>query len=193
MNSSIDAGAPLRNRAGLIHGLGMAAVIMTSFGFVWLGWGFGVLPSLTLWQWLAYFVVAFALFVVSAHRMIVGARLIKKQKLDRREYLMQNAKPVGMITAGEIVGCALVAGLAYGLHHPELVAPGIGLVVGLHFIPLARFFHVPAYFGTAAAMIVANLAAAFVWHGDAITAAAAIANGAILWVTAIYVLAVSRR
>lgn len=44
--------------AGAAFGRGMAAIITTTFGFIWLGWGAGVLGGLPAAIWAGYFCVA---------------------------------------------------------------------------------------------------------------------------------------
>jgi len=58
---------------------------------------------------------------------------------------------VGFIrtTVGETLGALIAAGLAMSNHRPDLLWPGIGLVVSLHFAPLAWMFRVPVYYATA--------------------------------------------
>jgi hypothetical protein len=48
----------------------------------------------------------------------------------------------------------LVAAIAFGrAGHPEFIAPAICLVVGLHFLPLARIFGIPLYWSTGAVLV----------------------------------------
>lgn len=54
-------------------------------------------------------------------------------------------------TVAETLAATIAAGLAMYCRRPDLLWPAIGLVVSLHFIPLAWIFHVRAYYATAVA------------------------------------------
>jgi hypothetical protein len=75
----------------------------------------------------------------------------------------------------------------------DLLALGISLVVGAHFIPLARLFRFPLYCVTAIAILVCDFVSLAIFKADAITVAVGIATGAILWMTSIYALARARK
>jgi hypothetical protein len=67
--------------------------------------------------------------------------------------------------------------------------PAISLVVGLHFLPMARFFSVPSYWVCGAAMIGTAVAVTLgIWSGSGtpglLVAGEALINAAILWTTA---------
>ncbi|RFC71782.1 hypothetical protein [Streptomyces sp. AcE210] len=47
---------------------------------------------------------------------------------------------VGMVNMAELVAIFVVIAASNASGHPELIPPGICLVVGLHFFPLARLF-----------------------------------------------------
>ncbi len=75
--------------------------------------------------------------------------------------------------------------------------PLITLIVGVHFLPLARLFHVGLYYATGGALIVAGCeglagtptsGAVFVW-----TASVASASALVLWATATVSLRQARR
>jgi hypothetical protein len=55
---------------------------------------------------------------------------------------------IGLIEAG-LVGTAVF--LCVHFERPDLIWPAVGVAVSLHFAPLGRLFHVPAYYVTAAA------------------------------------------
>ena len=62
-------------------------------------------------------------------------------------------------TIGQTLLVALGVWWCVQLNRRDLVFPWIGLVVSLHFIPLARAFHVRAYYATACAGAMISLAA----------------------------------
>lgn len=62
-------------------------------------------------------------------------------------------------SAVEGFGIFLAVNVAVNLGHRELIPAGIGIAVGLHFVPLARGIPVPSYYATAAALLAAALVA----------------------------------
>ena len=70
----------------------------------------------------------------------------------------------------------------------QMIWPAIALVVSLHLVPLARIFHVRAYYATAATGSVVSLAA-FAWGtGSYVVASLAGAMAIVMWVSALYLL-----
>jgi hypothetical protein len=68
---------------------------------------------------------------------------------------------VGIATAIEGVAIFVVANVLMNMHLPTLVMPAIAIIVGLHFIPLARWIPVSLYYRTGAGLIVIGLATCF--------------------------------
>jgi hypothetical protein len=55
----------------------------------------------------------------------------------------------------EGVGIFLVANVLVNLGRPDLVLPGIAVIVGLHFLPMARAIPFPPFYGLAVALLAA--------------------------------------
>jgi len=68
---------------------------------------------------------------------------------------------VGIATAVEGVAIFVIANVLINLHQDTLILPAIAVIVGLHFIPLARWIPVPLYYWTGAGLIVIGLATCF--------------------------------
>jgi hypothetical protein len=89
----------------------------------------------------------------------------------------------------EIVLLNLAALALNATGRPAYLIPAISVVVGLHFLPMARFFSVPSYLWTGGAMIAVAAAAAAAISGhfaepSRVVGFEALANAAILWATA---------
>ena len=91
-------------------------------------------------------------------------------------------------TVGEIVALNIVVYALARFGWMAYLIPGIAVVVGLHFLPMARFFVYPLFYWTGGIMIAAALAAAAVIHAGTLPSTAggidAVANALILWGTA---------
>jgi hypothetical protein len=106
------------------------AVIMGFFG--------AVFAALTLhWQWqlgngmlVLPFIVFLVIVVAAAHTLrLPGSGILLSEKT--RKALMWSS-------TGEGIGIFLVSNVVINLHRPDLLLPGIALVVGLHFLPIAH-------------------------------------------------------
>ena len=177
--------------AGAVFGRGMAAIIMSFFGFVWLGWGFSAVAAVSNFPpelWAAFFIVTVVLlgFAIAAVRR--GRTLMKAQGTSRREFWSQRGRLFRIVTILEVLGCVLVVVLANIFHHPGWIASGISFVVGLHFIPLGSIFDFPAYYFIGSLIAVWAILSVAALKPSNSTAFAALGTGVILWVTAIAVL-----
>jgi len=98
---------------------------------------------------------------------------------------------VGIATGVEGVAIFLVANVLVNLHQPTLVMPAIAIVVGLHFIPLARWIPVRPYYWTAAGLIAVGLAAAWVAPTER-AIVTGIGAALVLWISGIALVRVGR-
>jgi hypothetical protein len=106
--------------------------------------------------------------------------------------LPQNwARSVGVVNVVELAAILAVIAASNASGHPAFVPPAIALVVGLHFIPLARLYDQWQYKGTAAllcavaALGFALLAAGL--SGESVRAVVGLASAASLWASAYHV------
>lgn len=178
-------------------GLGMAALIMTIFGFVWLGWGFSVSRPFTDFssgslfpatRWLSFYAVFLGLLGFSIQNLRRDKKRMKTLSVSPNHFRSGFAKPFKVISFFEGTGCGIVVLLTVVYHRLDLLAAGISLVVGLHFLPLARLFRFPSYYVAGLLIIVCDLLSLVLLRGESITLAVGVATGAVLWITAIYAL-----
>jgi hypothetical protein len=190
--SEVDTGVGNQSEmAGAAFGRGMAATIMSFFGFVWLGWGFSAVAAVSNFPpalWAAFFIVTAVLmgFAIAALRR--GRALMKAQGTSRQEFWSQRRRPFRIVTSLEVLGCVLVVVLANIFHRPDWIASGISLVVGLHFIPLGSIFDFPAYYFVGSLIAAWDILSVAALNSSNSTAFAALGTGVILWVTAIAML-----
>jgi Mg2+/citrate symporter len=80
-------------------------------------------------------------------------------------------------------GVAIFIGLNIldNIGRPDLYLPGLALVVGLHFLPFARYIPDRRYYGIAAAMIAAALAGWAIQSQNLRTGLVGISCGLLLW------------
>lgn len=93
-------------------------------------------------------------------------------------------RAIGIATAIEGVAMFLAANILINLHMPTLLMPVFAIIVGLHFLPLARWIPVPLYYRTGGALIAVGLAASFL-PPEHRAIATGIAAALVLWASGI--------
>lgn len=91
---------------------------------------------------------------------------------------------VGIATAIEGVAIFLVLNVLINLHMMTLILPAIAIIVGLHFIPIARWVPIPLYYRTGAGLIVVGLAAWF-FPPEHRSIATGVAAALVLWASCV--------
>lgn len=170
---------------------------MTVFGFVWLGWGFSVSPAFTNFssnralpalRWITLYVVFLALLATSIQAVRKTKAGMKARSETPDQFRSRFSKPFRVICLFEGAACAVVVALALSFQRLDLIAAGISLVVGVHFLPLARLFRLRAYHVAGSAIILTDLLSVSLMKGRNLTLGPAASTGIVLWVTAIYAL-----
>ena len=72
------------------------------------------------------------------------------------------------------------------LDEADRVMPTVILIVGVHFIPLARAFHARRHYATGAALIVVAFGYPWITNSGSSYPSGAFATGSILWISALY-------
>lgn len=176
---------------GRAPGTGIAALLMTVFGFFWLGWAVTVADRNPAVAW----PTLYGVFLV-----LLGASIYTVRKENARAALTaahdgswRRARGrFHVMTGVEAGGCALAVALALVWHRPELIATGISLVVGLHFLPLARLLRVRIYYLVGTAIVLCDLLGWTFLQSTAITVSVGLTTGLILWIVAVYALLQAR-
>ncbi|RJK98193.1 hypothetical protein [Vallicoccus soli] len=97
--------------------------------------------------------------VVAAVLVVAGAVALARRRPPRPRSLPEGwHRRVGLVNAGQFVVIALVVVGCLVADAPQLVPPLVCLVVGVHFVPLARDFAQPEYRATAAGLCAAAVA-----------------------------------
>ena len=87
---------------------------------------------------------AVALLIFGIRLMLIARRLSHAPEQDptRGRRLLRH---FGLIVLAEAAGCILVSLACTLTHHGRFIVPLNLIIVGLHFLPLARLFNVPRY------------------------------------------------
>jgi len=163
-------------------GLSNGALVLTIGGFFWFGIAMSATPSTQ--PFVLVLVIAAVALGLGARRLRRKATGFSRAELDRQEPATRRIL-VGMRWTGiaQGVAAAIAVSLCVWLNRRDLIWPAVGLVVALHFLPLARVFNVRAYYATGLAGTVVSLAALAGALGPSFLAISAAGMGAIMWLT----------
>jgi hypothetical protein len=127
-------------QAEAVIGAGRGALIVAMFGAGWLGWGLGQARAFTGFVGPAFGLIELFLLACSIY-VIRQGRLLRKQyppiPASTRQAIR---KSFLLVVFMEVVGLLLVWTLANRLRRPDLATDWCAMVVGLHFLPLAKIF-----------------------------------------------------
>jgi len=163
-----------------LRGHGIGIIVCAVFAALWTNWASPMLSALpATYGWTAIFVVA----AISGTLLLAGVSTIRSGRRLSRTTGIRDAAPRGMrgkftlVLIGEVAALNVAAYLLIGHHMAQYLAPAVAVVVGLHFLPLAKIFRAPHYFVTAGVMTLAGiLAAVAMANGSSATTANGIAD-----------------
>lgn len=146
-----------------LRGRGTGIIVCAIFAALWANWASPLLSGLpAAYQWVAIFIVA----AISVALLVAGVTMIRRGRHLSQATGVGDTAPRGMrrkfmlVLLGEIVALNIAAYLLIGHHMAQYLAPAVAVIVGLHFLPLAKIFRSPHFFATAAVMTLAGILAA---------------------------------
>ncbi len=168
---------PQRAR-GAVYG----AAVMSGFGSLWLAAG---LRSAGFSGWFAVAMAAILCGSLWAAVAVLLRRLPLPQATGTHDPAeRERSRRFAAINVMEGLAIFLTVNVLGWLHLAAWTAPAVALIVGLHFLPLARLFAVRAHLVTGAAVMACALAAPLLPAEVRVTAVC-LGAGLILWVSAI--------
>ena len=154
-------------------------IILTVFGMVWAIMGLRISGAPDM-LWLGPIAIGIALIILVLRR----SRGMAPPPAEEGKRI---GKLVGIWSAVEGVGIFLAINICSNVGRPDLIMASICLIVGLHFVPLARGLPVPLYY-TSAALLSGLGIAGLVASAIAGPAIVAIGAALVLWGTVLRIL-----
>jgi hypothetical protein len=165
-------------------------MIFAFFGWGWLVlWSFRSLqsPGIAL-PLIAAGAVAIFLYALRSYRRYQGvaAEEVESPAKKRTNRLFH------IINAGQWVVILIVGNILVNVHLSAWVIPSAILIIGLHFLPLARIFSNPAHDVTGGAFILLAVGYPFLATGGPSSAVGRLGAGLILWASALWAVTTAR-
>lgn len=162
-------------------GLVIAVATIASYGAIWwiLGlWGAGRGSAPTY----AVGPIVLLLLIWTAWRRKLYESPERRRDRARRGYI------IGIVTGAQAVLIVIALHVLRAAGHVDLLTPIVAVIVGLHFLALARLFPARAYYVTAASLVALGVVGFYFPAGSPRILAVSFAAAAILWLTCVAVL-----
>jgi hypothetical protein len=153
---------------------GGAIIVMGAFAAIW--WVIGTAQS-GRGSLMMYAVgIAISALLVALDRSR-GGRSATRDERKRR------GRIVGIASAAEGVTIFAGATVLARLGRRDLIAPAVAIIVGLHFLPLARWLPAPIYYLTAGLLVAVGTVGAFIQDAAARVLTICFGAAAVLWLS----------
>jgi hypothetical protein len=130
--------------------------------------------------------VLIAVILTGAFLLMCCGYCVAKGRTLRREYPLSD-RPLNrgfvVVTILEAAGVAGVVIAAQKMGRFDVLPAWIGIVIGLHFLGLARALRAPVYYATGCGITLWCVLAWVLFRGNLLGLAVGVVSGAILWVT----------
>ena len=165
-------------------GRAIGAMFFAVFGGMWLGlWAHSEFPE-SAGSLLVIAVVTAAL-LAAAYRAYKANALALKAIAQTPESL-RKSRMFNLVNAGQWVVIVVVALVLFQIGYAKWILPAVVLIVGLHFLPLARLFAYQPHYLTGAALVLLACVYPFAAPEGPQSAVGALGAGLILWLSAVW-------
>jgi hypothetical protein len=179
--------------ADVVLGTSFGAWISAMFGAGWLGWGLGSAKAFNGFVAPMFGFTSLVLLLCSIHYFRKGLLPRKECASAGTSVQPSRWKWVLLVTVTEVIGIALVAILAHRLHRVDLATDWCAMIVGLHFLPLARIVRAPQFVVLGILMMLWCVLSWTLFQSTAIAISASIGTGILLWCNCVISLLKVRR
>jgi hypothetical protein len=170
--------------AQAVQGRGIGVMFLAFFGSWWMAAGLNTVPGMKTSVLMGVVLIGLGLFAA-------GWRQLRRARQNTPTHAVVDAsieahrtKVFRNVNIAQWSACGVLVVILNILQLGEWIVPGIMLIVGLHFFPLAKLFRYKAHYITGAALIALAVGYPFVTAGGPASAVGPIGAALILWVSA---------
>jgi len=160
--------------------VGGAVTVMSTFAAIWWVVGTAMAGRGSLLMYVVGLATSAVLIALGWHRA--------GQTTDAPDARRHRGRVVGIASAVEGVAILVAVNVLANTGRQDLIAPVVAIIVGLHFLPLARFLPAPIYYLTGALLVVVGLAGTAVDDPTSRILTVCIGAATILWLSCAIVL-----
>lgn len=181
------------HKAEDVIGAGRGALVSSMFGAGWLGWGLGSAKAYNGFTAPTFGFMTLMFLACSIYFIRKGRRLRKQSPAEVDPARQAVRKWFVLIVLVEAIAIVMATVLATFLHRPDLGANWCAMIVGLHFLPLAKIFRAPLLI-VRGILITAWCVFCFAFfRSDALVTSTGLGTGILLWAGSIFSLLRARR
>ena len=169
-----------------VIGAGRSALIGAMFGAGWLGWGMGSAKVFNGFTAPTFGFMAMFLFAGSIYFIHKGVLLRRRCTAVVDSGRQTIRKWFLIIVLTEALAIALVSTLAYRLHRADLAANWCAMIVGLHFLPLAKIFRAPNLIVRGILITAWCVLCWALFRSHALVISSSIGTGILLWISCVF-------
>jgi hypothetical protein len=175
-----------------MQGIVGGAAILTLFGGLWCIAALAFWPAHPAWAIPVASAVTFVLLVACIVRLIASAKLPDSHDPAATAKGKRAGILFGIIFGVEGGLIALSSVLLGRSGHGDWIPVVVGIIVGVHFLPLAHVFEVPLYYWTGALSTIGVLACLFIPEVGLRLLCVGLVMAGVLWLTTVSLLAKTR-
>jgi hypothetical protein len=182
---------PLVSSGARLKGNARGAMVCAVFGSAWMFWTAAFVPTARTAA-LALVTIMTLLICGWALSRVRVARRYQDSAADKARWAA--IAPLFWVnTAAEwVLGAAAVFALAH-LGRYSLIPQFLGVIIGLHFLPLAKLLRAPRYYVMGTAMILCVLASLLIPEGNIRNVTACAGIGLPMWITVVAILSQDKK
>lgn len=176
-----------RTQVAAQRGRGIGAMFLGFFGSWWMAIGLTAIYGAKMAVFAAIAAVGLTLMVAGWRRSHAGKIASAETVRDTlaEAHINRGFRNVNIAQWLLIIALLVVLNIA---HHVEWIAPGIMLIVGMHFFPLAKLFNTKLHYVTGSALVALACTYPFLSADGPGSPLGPIAAGMILWLVATFML-----
>jgi hypothetical protein len=168
-------------RAEDLIGAGRGALVESMFGAGWLGWGLGHANAFNGFSGPAFGLIALALTSCSIIAVRKGRLLKKADQATVSPSRPPILKRFLVVVAIESLAIALASTLANLLHRSDLATDWCAMIVGLHYLPLAKILRAPQLTVLGTLITLWCALSVVLLRSNSLVIAVSIGTGILLW------------
>lgn len=175
-----------------MRGLLGGAAILTLFGGFWCISALAFWPARPAWGIPVASLATFVLVVVCILRWTASRKIPESHDASAAAKGKRAGIIFGIIFGLEAGAIALTSALLARSGHGEWIPVAVGLIVGVHFLPLAYVFEVPLYYWTGGLTVFGVLGCLFIHTAGPRLLCVGLLMAGVLWLTTLLVLLQTR-
>jgi hypothetical protein len=173
--------------ANRVRGCAIGVMIAAGFGSGWLFWSLNALQKIA---------AGTAIGVELGMLALMAAAVYVARQAKRWPHIPADPEMGSRFAWINVIQWTGIVAVVFGfsrLHIDAYGAATVTIIVGLHYLPLARLFHYPMHYVTGAVLVGWGTMSLLLFNQAVVQGAAALGTGVILWMSAVVMLVLVMR